>query len=94
LGLKQKQIEPFAKQHLFNNSLVKKQNQEQKQTNAPLGPRHLQCTEQFGQLRLASDFTCSIGMGAKGWGAEPKENLIVAYFSYFCLGNIYTENYL
>jgi hypothetical protein len=58
--LKPKQIEPFAKRHLFNNSSVKKQNREQTQTNAPLGPRHWQCTEQFGQLRLASDFTCSM----------------------------------
>jgi hypothetical protein len=58
LGLKSKQIEPFAKQHLFNNSSVKKQNREQKQTNAPLWPRHWQCTEQFGQLCLASDFNC------------------------------------
>jgi hypothetical protein len=60
LGLKQKKIEHFAKQHLFNNSSVKKQNREQKQTNAPLGPRHWQCTEQFGQLCLASDFTCNM----------------------------------
>jgi hypothetical protein len=58
VGVKSKQIEPFAKQHLFNNSSVKKQNREQKQTNVPLGPQHWQCTEQFGQLRLASDFTC------------------------------------
>jgi hypothetical protein len=56
--VKPKQIEPFAKEHLFNNSSVKKQNREQKQTNASLRPQHWQCTEQFGQLCLASDFTC------------------------------------
>jgi hypothetical protein len=59
LGLKPKQIEPFVKQHQFNDSSVKKQNRKQKQTNAPLGPRHWQCTEQFGQLHLASDFICN-----------------------------------
>ncbi len=59
VGVKPKQIEPFAKQHQFDNSSLKKPNREQKQTNAPLGPRHWQCTEQFGQLCLASDFTCN-----------------------------------